>query len=156
MIAGVPLEENWINRLKSDDFANLVNYQSEYREQALRYEVGEHSNFILVPMLNKAINQLIRWSPENIQGYTENLMSPAITEMQGLGYRIEERKWRSNHLFGVRLPDTIDKERLHQSLLRNRVSISFRGDAIRIAPNVYNDEIDVRKLLKAMKEPIFA
>ncbi|MEP0985850.1 aminotransferase class V-fold PLP-dependent enzyme [Ekhidna sp.] len=154
--SGVPLEENWINRLKSDDFANLVNYQPEYREQALRYEVGEHSNFILVPMLNKAINQLIRWGPEKIQGYTENLMSSAITEMQGLGYKIEEQEWRSNHLFGVRLPATIDKERLHQSLLKNRVSISFRGDAIRIAPNVYNDEIDVRKLLKAMKEPIFA
>lgn len=153
---GIPVEENWINRQKSDDFANLVNYEAEYRDQALRYEVGEHSNFILVPMLNKAINQLLKWSPEKIQGYTKELMASAIFEMRELGYILEDEPWRSSHLFGVRLPPKVDKDRLHQSLIRNRVSVSFRGDAIRIAPNVYNDEMDVRKLLKAMKEPIFA
>ena len=51
---GVPLEENWINRVNSEDFAGLVNFQDEYQPGSLRYEVGERSNFILVPMLLKA------------------------------------------------------------------------------------------------------
>ncbi|WP_420576595.1 aminotransferase class V-fold PLP-dependent enzyme [Ekhidna sp.] len=153
---GKPLEENWINRMASDDFTRLINYQEDYREQALRYEVGEHSNFILVPMLHQAIKQLLKWSPENIQEYTRALMSDAIDEMKELGYTIEEEAWRASHLFGVRLPENVEQSALQQSLKKHRVSVSLRGDAIRISPNVYNDEMDVRKLLKAMKEPIFA
>ncbi len=153
---GIPLEDNWINRLESNDFSQLINYQENYRELSLRYEVGEHSNFILVPMLHKAINQLIKWKPENIQIYTKELMKNATDQLVELGYRIEDEKFRANHMFGVRLPKSVDVETLKQSLHQNRVSVSIRGDAVRLAPNVYNDEMDVRKLLKAMKEPIFA
>ncbi|MEQ6168386.1 aminotransferase class V-fold PLP-dependent enzyme [Ekhidna sp. MALMAid0563] len=153
---GTPIEENWINREGSDDFGNLVNYQEAYREKALRYEVGEHSNFILVPMLHQAIKQLLRWSPENIQRYTHDLMADSITEMKAMGYRVEGEEWRASHLFGVRLPSDVELSKVQQSLKKHRVSVSVRGDSIRISPNIYNDEMDVRKLLKAMKEPIFA
>ena len=153
---GAPIEENWINREGSDDFGNLVNYQEAYREQALRYEVGEHSNFILVPMLHQAIKQLLRWSPENIQQYTRDLMAGSITEMKAMGYSVEGEEWRASHLFGIRLPSDVELSKVQQSLKKHRVSVSVRGDSIRISPNIYNDEMDVRKLLKAMKEPIFA
>ncbi|WP_245811191.1 aminotransferase class V-fold PLP-dependent enzyme [Ekhidna lutea] len=153
---GVPIEENWINRLNSEDFTNLVNYQDEYQEQALRYEVGEHSNFILVPMLHQAIRQIINWQPDNIQVYTQELMSESIKELAELGYGIESEIYRAHHLFGLRLPDSVSVDALKTSLTRNRVSVSFRGKAVRVSPHVYNDEMDVRKLLKAMKEPIFA
>lgn len=153
---GIPVEENWINRIESDNFSQLIHYQPQYREQALRYEVGEHSNQILIPMLNEAIKQLLRWRPENIQLYTKELMSSALGEIKEWGYKVEEQGWRANHLFGIRLPKEIDQSKLEHALKKNRVNVSFRGDAIRISPHVYNDEMDVRKLLKAMKEPIFA
>lgn len=153
---GVPLEENWINRLDSDKFSELVNYQEDYREMSLRYEVGEHSNFILVPMLHQAIKQLIKWSPENIQNYTKELLSDAIVQLSEWGYRIEDGDFRASHMFGVRLPENVDVEKLKHSLHQHRVSVSIRGDAVRLSPHVYNDEMDVRKLLNAMKEPIFA
>lgn len=153
---GIPVEENWINRLNSDKFSELVNYQDKYQEMALRYEVGEHSNFILVPMLHKAIKQLIKWGPANIQDYTKKLMKDAVTELTELGYTIENENFRANHLLGVRLPKSVELEKLSQSFQKNRVSVSLRGDAVRISPNVYNDEMDVRKLLNAMKDPIFA
>lgn len=153
---GSPIENNWINRLNSDDFAGLVRYQPEYLPKSLRYEVGEHSNFILVPMLHAALKQLLKWEPENIQAYCGTLMKDAIEEMQSLGYVLEDDKYRANHLFGVRTTKDMSMDSLKESLKRNRVSVSFRGSAIRISPHVYNDEFDVRKLLKAMKEPIFA
>jgi hypothetical protein len=31
---------------------------------------------------------------------------------------------------------------------KNKIFVSFRGDAIRVAPNVYNDEADMRRLVK--------
>ena len=153
---GEPIEENWINRLNSEDFSNLVNYQPEYQEMALRYEVGEHSNFILVPMLHQAIRQILSWQPDNIQVYTQELLREAIKELTELGFGIEDEAFRAHHLFGIRLPKTVSVDALKASLTRNRVSVSFRGKAVRVSPHVYNDEMDVRKLLKAMKEPIFA
>lgn len=153
---GQPIEENWINRVKSDDFAGLVKYQPEYREKALRYEVGEHSNFVLVPMIHESLKQVLKWGASNIQEYCKALTLEPLRELEQLGYSVENEKWRAEHILGVRLPENIDLDLLKRSLVKNKVSVSFRGDAIRIAPHVYNDEMDMRKLLKAMKEPILA
>ena len=153
---GKPIEENWINRKNSEDFTRLVNYQDEYQDGALRYEVGEHSNFILVPMLHEALTQLLRWKPENIQGYCRELMRVPVEEIKSFGYLIEDEEYRGSHLFGIRVKDPNLVEPLKRSFEKHRVSVSFRGDAIRVSPNIYNDEMDVRKLLKALKEPIFA
>lgn len=153
---GKPIEENWINRVKSEDFGQLVNYNEEYREKSLRYEVGEHSNFILVPMLHEALKQLLRWNPENIQEYCKKLTKEPIEEIRRLGYKIDHEDARASHLFGARLPEGLSMNEVQKSFKKNKVSVSYRGDAIRISPNVYNDELDMRKLLKAMKEPILA
>ena len=48
---GTPIEENWITRRGSEAFAELVRYRDEYQPAALRYDVGERSNFVLLPML---------------------------------------------------------------------------------------------------------
>ncbi len=153
---GTPIEESWLNREKSEDFAALVNYQPNYRPKALRYEMGEHSNFILIPMLHQALKQILKWGPESIQDYCKELTNEPVRELTELGYKIENEQWRGHHLFGVRLPENLSIESIQSALKKHRVSVSLRGDSIRIAPHVYNDEMDMRKLLKAMKEPILA
>lgn len=40
---GKPIEESWMNRLYSEDFAGLVNYQAAYHPGMLRYEVDRKS-----------------------------------------------------------------------------------------------------------------
>ena len=153
---GTPIEHNWINRKNSEEFSGLVDYESEYQPSALRYEVGEHSNFIMIPMLHQALKQLLKWNPSEIQNYCKLLIAPAVEEMQNLGYQIEEANYRSSHLFGVRLGGSIDMEAVKSSLLKRKVSVSYRGNAIRISPHVYNDDLDMRKLLDALKAPILA
>ena len=44
---GIPLEEGWIARENSEDFSSLVQYNDNYQPGALRFDVGERSNFIL-------------------------------------------------------------------------------------------------------------
>ena len=61
---GTPLEENWITRRGSDRFNELVNYRDDYRPSAIRYDVGERSNFVLLPMLEAALEQVVEWTPE--------------------------------------------------------------------------------------------
>lgn len=146
---GKPIEENWLNRLNSEDFTQLVNYQPSYQEGSLRYEVGEHSNFILVPMMLKAIQQLNRWGVENIQAYCKNICKEAVATLEEKGFWIEDEDYRSGHLLGIRLLEK-DQQKIKTALHRNNIYVSFRGDAIRVAPNVYNDVKDMSKLVKAL------
>jgi selenocysteine lyase/cysteine desulfurase len=147
---GVPLEENWINRYDSEDFAGLVNYNDNYQPGALRYEVGEHSNFILVPMLKKAIDQINSWGVSNIQQYCNSLFTNANTILTDNGFKIENLSYRSAHLFGIRLNEANKMDKLKIAIQKNNISVSLRGDAIRVAPHLYNDEQDVEKLVTVL------
>ncbi|HMJ69469.1 MAG TPA: aminotransferase class V-fold PLP-dependent enzyme [Cyclobacteriaceae bacterium] len=143
---GRPVEESWMNRMGSEDFRALVNYQSPYKSGSLRYEVGEHSNFVYVPMLMEAIRLLNKWKPSNIQKYCKSITSESISQLRENGYWIEDEDSRGYHLFGIRLPQHVDLDKVAARLRKNKVYVSFRGNAIRVAPNVYNTERDLEKL----------
>ncbi|MEL6658219.1 MAG: aminotransferase class V-fold PLP-dependent enzyme [Bacteroidota bacterium] len=148
---GVPIEENWINRKDSHDFRNLVNYQPSYQPLAGRYCVGEHSNFLLMPMFETALQQLNAWGVENIQHYCKQLNAPFLSELKALGFSILPSEQRADHLLGVGLPEGVDMEKLQAALTAERVLVSVRGQSVRIAPNVYNEASDWEKLLTVLK-----
>src|SRR5204863_1785595 len=77
---GVPLEENWIGRAGSENFGALVDYVDEYQPGAARYDVGEKSNFILLPMLVAALDQVLAWGPAQIQSYCRSLIEGLVAE----------------------------------------------------------------------------
>lgn len=147
---GNPLEENWISRKNSEDFAGLVNYQEEYKPGAFRYDVGEHSNFILIPMMLKALQQINRWNPSNVQGYCAEITKSSVELLRQNGFWIEDDTYRASHLFGVRLPSGKDLASVKEKLKKNKIVVSFRGDAIRVSPNVYNKEADTLRLAKTL------
>ena len=151
---GTPIEENWISRLGSEDFAGLVQYQNEYQPGSLRYDVGERSNFILLPMLKTALVQVVEWGPDRIQEYCRALTTSVVSELKQLGCRIEANEWRRSHLFGVRLPPGVDIAELEAELIRRRVSVSVRGTAVRVAPHVYNDAEDLDALVTAIRSVV--
>jgi selenocysteine lyase/cysteine desulfurase len=140
---GSPIERNWINRVGSENFRNLVNYQDHYRPKADRYNVGERSNFILNPMMVAAMTQLLDWGVENIQNYCKNLLEEPLKMLQEKGFWVENEAFRSNHLVGLRLPVGADIGKIQNEMKKRNVILSFRGEAIRISPNVYNDQNDI-------------
>ncbi len=148
---GIPLEENWINRLNSEDFRGLVNYQPKYKGGANRYSVGEQSNFVLIPMMRAALEQVVDWGVENIQAYGVHLAQAVLSELLELGCRIEADDWRCGHLFGVRLPENIDADQLKDLFVKNKVFVSVRGDSIRVSPHLYNDASDFQCLLQCFQ-----
>ena len=148
---GIPLEENWINRLGSEDFAGLVDYEPSYQPGAARFDVGEKSNFFLLPMLETALQQILEWTPEGIQDYCARLMAPFEERIRRAGYSLAEPGDRGRHLFGLRMPEKGSPESVRKALWDRHVSVSVRGSAIRIAPHVYNDEADVAALVDALE-----
>ncbi len=148
---GKPIENNWMNRLNSEDFRNLINYQDEYQSGSIRYEVGESANFILTPMLTRAIQQINEWEPENIQTYCQQLTAPFLSELKAMGVSIEEDAYRSQHLFGLRLPEHMEMEELRKRFDDRKIFVSIRGNSIRIAPHLYNDAHDMEALVESFK-----
>ena len=144
---GTPIEENWITRPGSDRFNELVNYRDDYRPGAIRYDVGERSNFILLPMFEAALEQLCEWRPETVASHTRDLTTAAVPRLRELGCRIENERWRAGHLLGVRLPAGVDVDQLGRSLRARNVSVSLRGGAVRVAPHLYNDAGDLDALV---------
>ncbi len=146
---GKPVEESWMNRLGSENFSD-VRYKEEYKSDALRYEVGEHSNFIHVPMLMKALEKLNKWNPERIQEYCASISASAINQLKEKEFIIEDEHWRGAHLFGIRLPKHLALDTVKAALLKHKIYVSVRENALRISPNVYNREQDLAKLAKVL------
>ena len=148
---GIPLEEPWHGRLNARNFAGLVEYEDAYQPGAIRFDVGQRSNFALIPALSASLELLLQWRPERVAEYTGALMRDALPRLRDLGVWVEDDKWRSPHLFGLGLPADAELDRLKQSLERHRVGVSFRGTSVRVSPNVYNTEEDAAALVRAFE-----
>jgi len=148
---GAPLEEGWIARRGSDDFQRLVDYTEAYAPGRVRYDVGERSNFILMPVMRAALARVAGWGPGRISGYCRRLAAPLLEQASELGYRVEEERWRSPHLFGLRMPPGVDLGELRAALDARGVQVSLRGSALRVSPNVYNDQADTAALLEVLR-----
>ena len=146
---GVPLEDTWMNKTNAVNF-NRLDYVDEYKTGASRYNVGEYSNFTLVPMLNSALKQIMEWQVDEIQKYCGRLTKPLVEFIRERGLWIEDAEYRTNHLFGVGLPEKSDPEKLLQQLQDRKIYVSLRGDAVRISPHLYNTEQDIETLIDAL------
>jgi selenocysteine lyase/cysteine desulfurase len=56
-------------------------------------------------------------------------------------------------MIGLRLAGR-DPEEVAAALARARVHVSVRGDSVRVAPHVYNDEGDVARLLEVFTQTV--
>ncbi len=148
---GTPLEESWLNRLGSEDFAGLVDVEARYHEGSVRYDVGEKSNFALLPMLEAALEQVLEWTPEGIQEYDRKLLAPWTDTILDLGFQLADDANRGSHLVGIRMPPGLEVATINEVLRDKNIFVSIRGDAIRISPNVYNDMNDMVAFVDALK-----
>ena len=151
---GIPLEETWIGRERSEEFHHLVDYESTYQPGAIRYDVGERSNFILVPMFVASLGLVLEWTPEGVRDYCRRLGETLIREALSIGFSLEQDEWRAAHLFGLRMPAGLELTVLRAELEARKVFVSLRGSALRVSPHLYNDEDDVGALIDALRAAV--
>ncbi len=142
---GSPIEFNWINRIGSDDFATLSDYQKAYRPKAYRYNVGEFSNLISLSMLAASVDQLLEWKPSRIQDYCRSITHNFLDIVREKEYQFDP-DGQARHLFGIYRKEPFDATQFTSALHEKKIYVSARGQAIRISPHVYNDEEDLMRL----------
>ena len=149
---GIPIEESWVNRKDSKVFSQLVNYKDSYGDLAKRYNVGQQSNFINIPMLNQGIKQLNAWGVNNIQEYCKNITKEGLKTIDKNKIWYEEDDYRAWHLFGLFPKKNLKK--ILKKIREKNIHISLRGETIRVSPNVYNNKRELDKFFNTISKNI--
>jgi selenocysteine lyase/cysteine desulfurase len=149
---GVPLEESWMTRPNSERFDRLTDYVEGYKPGATRFDVGQSSNFISMPMLDEALAQILEWGVSEIQEYGRILGQDLLDYFRDRGAPVDDEAHRAHHLMGLQLPANTDGQALVEELQSRKVYVSLRGNNIRISINVFNEQSDVGELIASLKK----
>ena len=147
---GIPLEENWIQRANARDFSSLILYTENYDNGARRFDMGERSNFALLPAAVRAMKQLLEWEVARISETAGALNRHLANAAADMGFSAPAEPWRAPHYLALRRKAPIPKE-LPEVLAREKVFVSVRGSSIRVTPHVYNTAEDCERLIACLR-----
>ena len=147
---GQALEQNWILRADSEDFARLVDYRDELQPGARRYDVGQRTNFELTPMAVAALEQVLDWSVERIASTLSERTAQLAALARDLGLAPLPDAQRGPHMLGIRLPEAA-RSRTLAALADNNCYAAIRGESLRIAPHLHITDRDIESLISGLR-----
>jgi selenocysteine lyase/cysteine desulfurase len=147
---GEALEENWINRAHSEDFAGLVDYQDAYQPGARRFDAGQRTKFELIPMAIAALEQILAWQIPRIAATLAQTTAHIARRASGLGLGVAPDHERGPHMLGIDLPADA-RGRASAALAEANCYAALRGESLRISPHLHTTDHDVDRLLDALK-----
>jgi selenocysteine lyase/cysteine desulfurase len=142
---GRPLEENWANRAGAEDFADAAPPASAYRPGARRFDAGQRSNFVLVPMAIAALEQVLDWGVHEIAAALAPVTARIEEHARAIGLDPVPARHRAPHMLGIGLspgmPERWSAEHVHIELL---------GSVMRVSPHLHVADGDLEMLLAAL------
>jgi len=150
---GTPVEEGWIARKGAQDFARLVDYQDEYEPGARRFDMGERSQFQLLPMAAAGMKQLLDWGVENIATTLGARSEDTAARAAKYGFRSLPVGTRAGHYLGLIHDDGLP-DRMVERMIQHNVYISVRGPSVRVTPHLYVTDEDVDRLMDALAKEL--
>ncbi len=151
---GEPIEHNWLSRRGSEDFSRLVDYEDAFQAGARRFDVGERSNFVLLPMAIAALRQILDWGVANVAETLSILTAHVEDEARKVGMETVPAKRRAGHMIGLKLGSEAPED-LALRLGQENVFVSVRGRNLRVAPHLYNTERDVERLFEVLEKALW-
>lgn len=149
LIDAEPFEHHWSNRAGSQD-TTATAYRREYEKGARRFDVGEHANYITVPMLTEGVRQVSAWGADAIQAHCAELTRPLQRLSDDGRFSIAPASQRIAHIIGLRPADPGNIPAIMQALEARGVRVSLRGLSIRVSPHVYNTSDDIDALMDGL------
>jgi len=147
---GVGLEEGWITREGSEDFCRLIDYRDAYQPGARRFDMGERSNFQLLPQAIASLRLLNDIGPANISAALGTFNADLARELETLGCQPEPEHVRSPHYLTARVPSDAPAS-LVDDLKHDNIFVSQRGAHLRITGHIHSTPRDAERLLAALK-----
>ncbi len=140
---GAPLEENAFNR-------QLDEPGQPFAPGARRYDMGERTNPVAIPMAVAGLELVAGWTPAAVSARLAGLTDRLASSLQALGLPVAPKHLRVPHILGLRLPGGLPPG-LIANLAAAGVHVSDREGALRVSPHAYNDEADIDRLTDALR-----
>jgi len=147
---GEPIEHNWITRKGSEDFTRLTHLEARFQPGARRYDMGEVSNFGLLPAAIASLRQLLEWGVPDIYRTLSDRAGTIAARAAELGVGSVPADRRAGHYLGLRFPAGVPAA-LPGRLADAKVYASVRGSALRVTPHLWNTDEDVERLIAVLK-----
>ncbi len=145
-----PIEHGWIARRASEDLAGLVNYQDEFQPGARRFDVGERSNFALMPAAQASLELIEGWTvPRILATLSRRTSAIAARARAEFGIDSVPDRLRAGHYLGLRFPQGLPAD-LPQRLAAAKVYVSVRGRAMRVTPHLWTTDDDIETLFTVL------
>ncbi len=146
---GRPLEHHWFGRAGSENFGGL-GYPEEFQPGARRFDMGEPSNFALLPAAIAAVEQILSWGVANIAATAGAFAEGIVARGGDLGLTAVPARLRAPHYVGLTSRAGLAAG-LADRLAAGRVFVSVRGGrSLRITPHVYNEPADIDRLFDVL------
>lgn len=146
---GEPLEYSWLTRKGSEDSAALTEYNREFKDGARKFDMGENTQFHLLPIAIAGLQQVLEWTVDHIQ-HTIQPFSQAINEFKKSKGWANSKEKTLTHISGIPL-NKDQREKVKTRFGENKIIISYRGPMVRVSPHLYNDMNDIKKLLSCFE-----
>lgn len=130
-------------------FGNFTEYRIELDPTARRYENGTPNHLGLVS-LHASVSTLLEVGINNIEEHVLDLNDMLISELDSMGLKVFVSGPRSERA-GIVSAKIADPERIYAGLSEAGIEVATRQGWLRISPHFYNNEDDIRALVRAMK-----
>jgi selenocysteine lyase/cysteine desulfurase len=104
-----------------------------------------------MPMAIAALEQIVKWGVADIATGIGVLTDRVAQRAQEQGFTVLPKQDRAPHLIGIRKAGGVPTG-LPGFLRERKLFVSIRGDAIRVAPHLYNSVEDVDRLFDVIAE----
>jgi selenocysteine lyase/cysteine desulfurase len=145
---GVPLEENWISRLGSEDFSRPGTYEDRYRDGARRFDMGQRSLLETTPLAVAALEQLLDWGVERVALTLREVTGRIERQAHASGLTVTSPD-RGPHLLGIHLPAD-RRQAAAAALAAAGVHAAVMGPRVRVSPHLWTTRRDVDRLVGAL------
>jgi selenocysteine lyase/cysteine desulfurase len=141
---GRPLEQHNYGRAGSQNSPGQRTFGDAFAPGASRYDMGERSHFIHLPIANVGLEQLLAWGPEEIEATIEPLTRRIAEHAAARQLSAPPAEHRVKHFIGLQFSGGQVPAGLADRLAKEKCYASVRGTSLRMSPHVYNnlDEID--------------
>lgn len=136
----------------TEDFNNLPRGDIRLRDGARRFDAHETASFLNLAAWTAALDLVLEVGPERARAHAhalgDRVLAGLPTGFEPAGPLADGRR---SHILTVRAASPEATAAAHRRLAETSVRVSLRGNRLRIAPHLFNDEDDVDRLLSALR-----
>jgi selenocysteine lyase/cysteine desulfurase len=146
---GVPLEQTSYGRRDVRPEHEVYFADTRYVSDARRFDMGERDHFISMEMASTSMELMAEWGAGAIRQRLAMLTERVEDGVGGTGVEMLERRMRAPHILSLGFKGGLPAG-LVSELATEGIYVAARLGRLRIAPHVYNDEIDADRLVTAL------